>query len=221
MVEEKLINFLIEKQALKFGEFTLKSGRKSPYFFTTGSLNSGAALDIIGKAYAKIIEENNLDFEVIFGPAYKGIPLAVCAACALLERGMNKKIAYDRKEVKEHGVEKEKMIVGDLQENDRILLVDDVVTTGATKFETVEKISSLGLNLKIIGLLILFDRQEVGETGKSAVQELEEKGLKVYAALNAKQVFEYLHNKEVNGKIHVTDEVYNKFVEYQEKYGVK
>lgn len=222
MVDEKLVTSLVKKDVLRFGDFTLKSGRKSPYFFNAGNIDSGEVLTAVGEAYADIIQQNNIEFDVIFGPAYKGIPLAATISEALFRKyGIIKRFAYDRKELKDYGDRKDKMIVGNLKQNDRILLVDDVVTTGSTKSDTIKKLQGLGLDLQINDLIILFDRQEKGETGKSAVQELQGKGLNVYSVLNARNTFEFLRNRDINGKVAVNDEIYNNFKNYFSQYGVE
>lgn len=219
-MNEKLLKALVKKDVLRFGDFTLKSGRKSPYFFNAGNINDGEALEAVGEAYADLIMKNNIQFDVVFGPAYKGIPLAATIVQALHRKyGMIKRFAYDRKETKEYGDRKDKMIVGRLEDGDRILMVDDVVTTGLTKFQTIEKLNSLGKKLKIKELVILFDRQEAGDSGKSAVQDLQNKGLNVYSAMNAFDTFNHLHNREIDGKVHVDDGIYNRFKEYYAKYG--
>lgn len=222
MVDEKLVTSLIKKDVLRFGDFTLKSGRKSPYFFNAGNIDSGEVLTAVGEAYADIIQQNNIEFDVIFGPAYKGIPLAATISEALFRKyEVIKRFAYDRKELKDYGDRKDKMIVGNLKQNDRVLLVDDVVTTGGTKFDTIKKLQELGLDLQINELIILFDRQEKGETGKSAVQELQGKGLNVHSVLNSKNTFEFLHNKDIDGNTVVNDEIYNNFKNYFSQYGVE
>lgn len=222
MVDEKLVTSLVKKDVLRFGDFTLKSGRKSPYFFNAGNIDSGEVLTAVGEAYADIIQQNNIEFDVIFGPAYKGIPLAATISEALFRKyGVIKRFAYDRKELKDYGDRKDKMIVGNLKQNDRVLLVDDVVTTGGTKFDIIKKLQELGLDLQINELIILFDRQEKGETGKSAVQELQEKGLNVHSVLNSKNTFEFLHNKNIDGNTVVNDEIYNNFKNYFSQYGIE
>ena len=220
-MDEKLIKTLIEKNVLRFGEFKLKSGRISPYFFNSGNIDSGKALSVIGEACADVIVKNKIDFDVIFGPAYKGISLGAAIAKTLYEKyNIEKRFVFDRKEAKEYGDMKDRMIIGNLKENDKILIIDDVVTTGLTKFETIEKLKSLGLNLDFAGLLILFDRQEKMESGKSATEELQKRGLNIFSLLKARDIFEFLRNKEIDGNIYINEEIYKKFQKYFEEYGI-
>src|SRR3989344_7960901 len=214
-VNQKFVEFLLKQDVLRFGEFTLKSGRISPYFFNAGNLDTGEALAEIGDAYAQMIIENKVDFDVIYGPAYKGIPLGATTANALARRGVNKRFVYDRKEAKEHGDVKDKLFVGNFKDGDRLLIIDDVITAGTTVRETIEKTKLSGKNLSIVGVCILMDRQEVGQTAQSAVQEIEASGIRVFPVLRAKELFEFLKEKPLAGKIPVTNDIYSKFVQYQ------
>ena len=166
-------NFLelsIKMGVLKFGEFTLKSGRNSPYFFNAGLFNTGYAAAALGKYYADTIIESGIEFDMIFGPAYKGIPLATLSASALAEyHNINKPFAYNRKESKEHG--EGGVIVGAPLEG-KVLIIDDVITAGTAVKEVYNLIESTGAT--IAGLIISLDRQEIGVSNKSAIQELEE-----------------------------------------------
>ncbi len=222
MIDENLVKFLIKNDVVRFGEFTLKSGRKSPYFYNARSLDSGSAVNIIGKVYAQMIKEKNLDFDVLFGPAYAGIPLVAATALQLVTKyQINKRFAYDRKEVKDYGDKKDEVIVGKINDEDKVLIVDDMITTGATKLESIKKINIVAPNAKIVGLLIVFDREEVTDTGKSAVQQLEDNGIKVFSLLKARELFNYLHKREIDGKVYVDDNILKSFNEYYEKYGIK
>lgn len=162
-------DFCIRQGVLKFGDFTLKSGRKSPYFFNTGLINSGAALAALGEFYARAIVEAGLRFDVLFGPAYKGIPLAAAAAIALAERhGRDVPYAFNRKEAKTHGEGGE--IVGAAVRGD-VLIVDDVITAGTAVNESLELIRRHGA--RPAGVVISLDRQERGQGEQSAIQEIE------------------------------------------------
>ena len=166
-------NFLelaMQLGVLKFGKFTLKSGRKSPYFFNAGLFNTGQAASNLGQYYANAIVDSGIEFDVIFGPAYKGIPIATLSAAALAEHHqINKPFSYNRKEQKEHG---EGGVIVGAPLNGKVLIIDDVITAGTAVKEAFNLIKKS--NAKIAGLVISLDRQEIGESGKSAVQELED-----------------------------------------------
>ena len=221
-MNEELLEFLLKKNALKFGQFQLKSGRTSPYFFSTGTLDDGESLSIVGDAYADLLVENDIEFDAILGPAYKGIPLAVATGKSLYEKhGRNTRMIYDRKEEKAHGVEGERFFVGNLMRGDRLLMIDDVMTTGYTKFAMLDKLQRMRLELSVPALLILLDRQEVDEEGKSAIVELEARGLHTYPIFTVSEIFDHLLEREVEGKVYVKQEQYDSFKTYQDQYGVK
>lgn len=164
------LQLALEYECLKFGDFTLKSGRKSPYFFNAGSFNDGTALEQVGAFYAQAATDAGIQFDMLFGPAYKGIPLATSAACAFQRLyGQTVPVGFDRKEAKDHGDQGQ--TYGAPIEG-RVLLVDDVVSSGITVRGSVDLIQSLGATP--VGLLILMDRGERGQGQLSAVQELEE-----------------------------------------------
>ena len=222
-IDNRLLRTLIEKQVLKFGDFTLKSGRKSTYFFNTGTLDDGKAMEEIGAAYAdkiaQIMAKRKIDS--IYGPAYKGIPLAVCTAVALWQKhGINLPVVYDRKEAKTHGDAKDKWMVGTIKEGDRLVLVDDVITTGETKHEAIDKLALAGKDIKVTDIIVLFNRQEKDLQGKDPLDGITSKGIEVTCILNARETFEQLKGKELNGKKLVDEETYNRFRKHQEEYGV-
>jgi len=218
-----LLSVLLRKQVLRFGDFTLKSGRKSAYFFNAGNLDDGEALQAIGEAFALCIYENGLldKFDVVFGPAYKGIPIATTVARSLSELfGVNKRVLYDRKESKDYGDLKDKLLVGNLRPGDRLLFVDDVITTGGTKFESIEKLRKLGTDFSLAGLVVLFDRQESTLDGKNPLVELEAAGMKPYCVLRSRSTFELLKSmKSADGKDLLPEGIYDKFKEHQTLYG--
>lgn len=183
-----LVRLLVEAKVLTFGDFTLKSGRRSPYFFNLGALNRGAAVQQLGEAYAERILGAGLELDVVFGPAYKGIPLAVATAEALARRGRDVAWAFNRKEVKAHG-EGGAFVGGDV--SGRVVLVDDVLTAGTAVREAVRLVQGAGGT--ITGVVIALDRREVGDDGRTAVEALAaELAVPVLALLTLEDVIEYL-----------------------------
>ena len=177
----------LARHALRFGEFTLKSGRVSPYFFNAGSFDSGAALADLGHCYAAALIESALPFDMLFGPAYKGIPLATITATALAARGRDVAVAFNRKEAKTHG-EGGHLIGAPLQ--GRVLIVDDVITAGTAIRESIALIRAAGAHP--CGVLIALDRQERGQGGQSAAQEVtQEFGLPVIAIARLAELLAY------------------------------
>ena len=187
--QKDFVDFILEIGALKFGEFTLKSGRISPYFFNAGAFNTGEHLSELGNFYAQAIQESELDFNVLFGPAYKGIPLAIATAMALND-SFNKNIPYsfNRKESKTHGEGGD--IVGHALEGD-ILVIDDVITAGTAIREAMDIIDANGAKAK--GVIIAVDRQEKGKDELSAIQEVEKNfGIQVLSIINLSHLIDYL-----------------------------
>jgi orotate phosphoribosyltransferase len=187
--QREFLDFAIERQVLRFGQFTLKSGRVSPYFFNAGLFNSGKALARLGRYYAAAIEASGIEFDTLFGPAYKGIPLASAAAIALAEHH-NRDVPYcfNRKEAKDHG-EGGNIVGSPLQ--GRVLIVDDVITAGTAIRESMTLIEAVGA--KAAGVVIALDRQERGTGSLSAIQEVERNyGLKVVSIVGLAEVLEYL-----------------------------
>lgn len=183
-----LVHMLVEAGVLSFGEFTLKSGRRSPYFFNLGALNHGAATERLGVAYARNILEARLEPDVVFGPAYKGIPIAVATAEALAREGRDVAWAFNRKEVKDHG-EGGAIVGGDV--SGRVVLVDDVLTAGTAIREAVGLLAAAGATL--IGVVIALDRREIGSDSRTAVQALEaELDVPVRSLLALEDVIHYL-----------------------------
>ncbi|MBU0586199.1 orotate phosphoribosyltransferase [Candidatus Micrarchaeota archaeon] len=220
-MNSEFIEYLAKNNVLKFGDFTTKSGRKTPYFITTGVLFSGKSISGLGHFFAKKIKELfGNEFDTIFGPAYKGIPLAVATAIALdKDFKIVKTWLFDRKEVKEHG--DKGAFVGDGPRDDqRIIMVDDVFTTGGTKEDALRKLKSVA-SVDVKAIVIAVDREERGNT-KNAIKEFEEELLiRVHAIEKISNVFTYLHNREIDGKIYVDDELLAAFKEYEKQYGAK
>ncbi|HSC46489.1 MAG TPA: orotate phosphoribosyltransferase [Gammaproteobacteria bacterium] len=187
--QREFLDFALERQVLRFGEFTLKSGRKSPYFFNAGLFNSGAALAALGRFYAQAVVGSGIRFDLLFGPAYKGIPLATVTAAALAEHhGRDLPYCFNRKEAKDHG-EGGQLVGAPLK--GRVLIVDDVITAGTAVREAVAIIRAAGA--EPVGLVIALDRQERGQGAHSAVREVEEEhGLKVAAIVRLAELAAWL-----------------------------
>ena len=206
------IQLALTHKVLSFGEFTLKSGRKSPYFFNAGRFQSGQALATLGKCYAEKIEQSGLNYDVLFGPAYKGIPLATVTATALSNGyGKDVPIAYNRKEAKEHG-EGGKLVGADLA-GKRVLIIDDVITAGTAVREVLSMVKDAGG--EPVGVMIGLNRQERGESGLSAPQELERDfGLSVYSIVNLADLIGFLSDQQGNS------DLIARVKAYREEYGV-
>lgn len=209
--QRQFIELALSKNVLKFGEFTLKSGRNSPYFFNTGLFDSGNDLAQLGRCYAQTIIEHKLDFDVIFGPAYKGIPLVSAASMALADHHkINKPYSFNRKEKKDHG--EGGSIVGSALSGD-ILIIDDVISAGTAIRESIDIIKANGANP--MGVLIALDRQEKGQGELSAVQEVErDYGIPVYSIIKLADLISYL-KQDAN-----LSSFYDKVSAYREQYGV-
>ena len=175
--KQEFIEFMVESNVLKFGDFTLKSGRKSPFFMNAGAYVTGSQLKRLGEYYAKAIHENyGDDFDVLFGPAYKGIPLAVVTAIAYSELyGKEVRYCCDRKEAKDHGADKGGLLGATLCDGDRVIMIEDVTTSGKSMEETVPKVRAAA-EVEIVGLMVSLNRMEVGQGGeKSALDEIQER----------------------------------------------
>ncbi|MCZ6644518.1 MAG: orotate phosphoribosyltransferase [Gammaproteobacteria bacterium] len=193
-----LLALMIEREVLTFGEFTLKSGRQSPYFFNLGSIDSGRAMQRLGESYADHLEGSGLEFDVVFGPAYKGIPIAVATGLALARKGEDVGIAFNRKEIKNHG--EGGQFVG-AAVTGRVLIVDDVLTAGTAIREAVQLVREVGG--EITGVVIALDRQELNQSGRTAVADLEDElGVPVTSLLCLADVIEYLDLSARGNKDH-------------------
>jgi orotate phosphoribosyltransferase len=209
--QHEFLDFALDVGVLRFGEFTLKSRRVSPYFFNAGLFNTGASLARLGRYYARAIVDSGIAFEVLYGPAYKGIPLAAVTAAALYDQhGLDIPYAFNRKEVKDHG--EGGVIVGHPLEG-RVMIIDDVISAGTSIRESVEIIK--GLNATPAGVVIALDRQERGRGERSAIQEVEaDYSLPVTAIVRLQQLIEYLAQKPDAG------ESLDRIRAYREQYGV-
>ncbi len=209
--QKDFVDFTLATGVLKFGEFTLKSGRISPYFFNAGLFNTGSHLSQLGIFYAKAIEASGLEFDVLFGPAYKGIPLATATAIALNDSlGRNVPYSFNRKEAKDHG--EGGSIVGHPLEGD-ILIIDDVITAGTAIREAQDIINANGAKTK--GVIVALDRQEKGNGELSAIQEVEEIfGITVLSIINLSHIIDYLKDSK-------NLETLQSIEDYRTQYGVK
>ena len=219
--KKEFINFLLESNSLKFGEFTLKSGRLSPYFLNTGMLYTGEAINRLGNFYASAIVDNIKDqYSSIFGPAYKGIPLAIATVNSLYANyKINVNYSFNRKEAKDHG--DMGLIVGKtLSKSDSVIIVDDVITAGTAVRETIDILSSHG-NPKILGVVISVDRMEKGVGEKSAIQEITESdNINFFPIVNILDILEFLKDSDLREKFGIQTEMIAKMEEYRSKYGV-
>jgi len=222
--KQEFIEFMVDSKVLKFGDFTLKSGRKSPFFMNAGGYVTGSQLKRLGEYYAKAIYANyGLDFDVLFGPAYKGIPIAVVTAIAFHELyGKEVRYCSDRKEEKDHGADKGSFLGTKLQDGDRVVMIEDVTTSGKSMEETVPKVRGAA-DVEILGLMVSLNRMEVGLGGKvSALDEIKERyGFDANAIVSMAEVVEHLYNKEYNGEVIIDDTLKTAIDAYYEQYGVK
>ena len=219
--KKEFAEFLIRAKALQFGEFTLKSGRNSPYFFNSSKFNTGPLIKELGQYYASAIKENIPDCSLIFGPAYKGIPLCVSAATALSST-LNKNIGYffNRKEEKTHG--DQGIIVGQLPlPQDYVVLVDDVITDGLTKIESVAMIREL-CGIEFSGVLVALDRMEKNSLGRDAIADFEQiTGVPVWSIITIREVCDYLKNREIDGAVVLDEDIFLKIEHYLEEHSVR
>ena len=222
--KQEFIEFMVESDVLKFGDFTLKSGRKSPFFMNAGAYVTGRQLAKLGEYYAQAIHETfGDDFDVVFGPAYKGIPLSVVTAIAY-HNLYGKEVRYcsNRKEAKDHGADAGMLLGYELKDGDRVVIVEDVTTSGKSIDETYPLISGVA-NIEVKGLMVSLNRMEVGKGGKlAAIDEVSEKyGFPTAAIVNMAEVTEYLHNRECQGRVVIDDGIKAAIDAYYEQYGVK
>ncbi len=202
--QHTFIELLLSYEVLQFGDFTLKSGRRSPYFVNAGRLCTGDAIRRLGDAYAKRIQTADLGCDMVFGPSYKGVPLAVATASSLAATGNDVGFSFDRKEAKDHG-EGGTFVATLPAAGQRVVIVDDVITSGRSIRESVELLRQAA-DVTITGVVVAVDRQERGRSKQTTLRELQhELGVKVAPLLKIRQVIEYLHRREVGGTIYVDD----------------
>ena len=185
---DRFVEFLIESEVLLFGDFELNSGRKSPYFFNLGNISSGESLRVLGEAYAQTIVENSIRADVLFGPAYKGIPIAVATSMALGMMGSDARFAFNRKEVKDHG-EGGNIVGSDIRR--KVLIIDDVLTSGKALKESIDLLKSSGA--EVVGALVALNRDEIDENKQTARQLLEKgEGINITSICSINDVANYL-----------------------------
>ena len=221
--KKDFIEFMVECKVLKFGEFTLKCGRKSPFFINAGAYVEGYQLKKLGEYYAKAIHDNyGDDFDVLFGPAYKGIPLSVATAIAYSEL-YGKEIRYcsNRKEIKDHG-DAGILLGSKLKDGDRVVIIEDVTTSGKSIEETFPIIKAAA-DVEVVGLIVSLNRMEKGlNSDKCALDEIKETyGIKTAAIVSMADVTEALYNKEINGEVVIDDKIKAAIDEYYKEYGAK
>ena len=208
--KQEFIEFMVESDVLKFGEFTLKSGRKSPFFMNAGAYVTGSQLMRLGEYYARAIHETyGDDFDVLFGPASKGIPISVVTAVAF-HNLYGKEVRYcsDRKEEKDHGADKGSFLGSKLKDGDRVVMIEDVTTSGKSMEETVPKVRGAA-DVTIVGLMVSLNRMEKGLGGeKSALEEIREKyGFETNAIVTMEEVVEHLYNRTCQGRVVIDDTI--------------
>lgn len=223
--KKEFIEFMVDCGVLKFGDFVTKSGRNTPFFINTGYYRTGSQLRKLGEYYARAIHEKfGLDFDVLFGPAYKGIPLGVASVMAISEL-YNKDIRYcsNRKEIKDHG-DKGILLGSPINAGDRIIIIEDVTTAGTSIHETMPILHAQAANseddVKVLGLVVSVDRMERGKGSKSALKEMEDTfGFSTTAIVTMDEVVEHLYNKPYKGKIIIDDNLKKAIDEYYRQYG--
>ncbi len=220
--KKEFIELMVDSNVLKFGEFTLKSGRKSPFFMNAGAYVTGSHLRKLGEYYAKAIHDSyGVDFDVLFGPAYKGIPLAVATTIAFSELyGKDIRYCSNRKEIKDHG-DVGILLGSGLNDGDKVVIIEDVTTSGKSIEETFPILKEQA-DVNVIGLMVSLNRQERGKTQMNALAEIREVyGIKTGAIVTMEEVVEYLYNKEYNGRVLIDDDMKSKIDAYYEQYGAK
>ena len=220
--KQEFIEFMIDSQVLKFGDFTLKSGRKSPFFMNAGAYVTGTQLRRLGEYYAKAIHDHyGLNFDVLFGPAYKGIPLSVATTMAISELyGKDVRYCSNRKEVKDHG-DTGILLGSKLKDGDRVVIIEDVTTSGKSIEETFPIIKAQA-DVEIKGLMVSLNRMEKGQGEKSALCEIKEKyGFDANAIVTMADVVEYLYQEEYKGTVYIDEERKKQIDDYYAVYGAK
>ncbi|MBD3346268.1 MAG: orotate phosphoribosyltransferase [Chitinivibrionales bacterium] len=218
--KQDFIEFMIQSGVLLFGDFVTKSGRNTPYFINTGNYRTGSQIAQLGSFYAEAIRNNVMDdFDVVFGPAYKGIPLAITASISLYKNfGHDVAFCFNRKEAKDHG-EGGSLVGHKLQNGDRVLIIEDVTTAGTSIRETMPLLTGAA-SISAAGLIVSVDRQEKGPNGTAALKSISETfGMKACAIVTLDEIVGHLYKREVNGTVIVDDTMKNKIDAYRKQYG--
>ncbi|WMJ23403.1 orotate phosphoribosyltransferase [Paludicola sp. MB14-C6] len=219
--KQEFIKFMVRSNVLTFGDFTAKSGRKTPYFVNTGNYKTGEQIAKLGEFYANCIKENLGDeYDVLFGPAYKGIPLVVTTAGALYNQfKINKNYCFNRKEDKDHG-EGGSIVGHKFKDGENVVIIEDVITAGTAIRECLPILKGAA-DVNVKGLIISVDRMEKGQGDKSAVQEIHENyGIQTFPIVTVKEIIETLYNTPIDGKVYIDDITKQRMEEYLAKYGV-
>ncbi|MDD9268421.1 orotate phosphoribosyltransferase [Paenibacillus sp. GCM10023248] len=215
------IEFMVKSEVLIFGDFVAKSGRKTPYMINTGNFKTARQIAILGEYYADVIHSKlDKSVNVLFGPAYKGIPLAVAASAALYNKyNRDISITFNRKEKKDHG--EGGQIIGYIpQNNDRIAIIEDVITAGTAVRESISLLNNTA-DVKITDLIVSVDRLERGLSNKTTIQELnDDYGIQTNAIVTIEDILNYLHNREIDGKIIIDGRMKNRIEDHLNLYGV-
>lgn len=220
--KKKFIEFMMSADVLRFGDFTTKSGRKTPYFVNTGNYKTGMQNSRLGEFYAALVKETvGDDFDAMFGPAYKGIPLATSVSGALARNyGIDKPFFFNRKEAKDHG-EGGTMVGYKPQDGDDVAIVEDVVTAGTAVRESIELFQHVA-DVKMRALIVSVDRMERGTRACSTLDELrEDYGIAVYPIVTVREIIAFLHNRELDGRVYIDDEMKGRMAAYLEQYGAR
>lgn len=218
--KQQFIEFMVRSNVLTFGDFVTKSGRKTPFFINTGNYSTGEQLSRLGQYYAAAVRQNLGEaVDVLFGPAYKGIPLAVTTATALFAlHGQNVSFCFNRKEAKDHG-EGGTLIGRKLRDGDRVVIVEDVTTAGTSVRESIPVLKGAA-NVTLAGLVVSVDRMERGTGPRSALQEIrEDLGIHAFAIVTLEEIIQHLHNRPIDGKVVLDDRILKAIAEYRAQYG--
>ena len=218
--KQQFIEFMVRSNVLTFGDFVTKSGRKTPFFINTGNYSTGEQLTRLGQYYAAAVRQNLGEaVDVLFGPAYKGIPLAVATAAALFTlHGQNVSFCFNRKEAKDHG-EGGTLIGRKLRDGDRVVIVEDVTTAGTSVRESIPLLMGAA-KVTLAGLVVSVDRMERGTGPRSALQEIrEDLGINAFAIVTLEEIIRHLHNRPIDGKVVLDDRMLKAIAEYRALYG--